>query len=649
MARKRSKALGTAQSMTPAMPIADVLDASAFGIEDIVTTPSSIPKPTLQMPFASGAAPTLQLPSFGDVSAKVHDDNVLANQMADGREAAAKSRWAVNQADGDVVSGLRKTYAQIDSDNEVRVAEDAERDAGRRSAWSRIEANDKANKSSGFGSFVRQEDAVDTADEKLAESKKLDKAMQVMGAQADSAAAEAAHQDAARQAATKKASTQKIQEATDASATSSIETEATRRAEDKAAEARMMDWGAKTGAPQSNPYEELVAGSGDIRSDLENWGAQTPQPERNLYEEQAEKEIESSKKRNAGRRKILEDRASKLYLGGGFKNASRQWDAMDAFDKANMMRTGKAYGQALENIKKSGTENAATNNMVASLKAAKEAGVADGEIFSGGKQLGSDLARQMGLKKSAGKQLSKDLETAKNAMTTLEAEQKRAHKAYDGIIEAVGDKKKWASMTNAQKAGAIGMHAKQAIRLNESMSGRFGRAKSLFGKVVDRIGSVKTAIANRGQGLSLRQEAAMSYHSRQLRRAKKAINSNEKLGSALDAIGRRKAARGERVIGATDKAIEDLKARNDRSAQMINDIKNGKSARGVVQRANPEMMKRTVAEGPKGGKGLGWKSKAGAVAALLGVGAVLGNMMGNHGEQSNAQLYNPNPQPQYAN
>lgn len=124
MARKRSKALGTAQSMTPAMPIADVLDASAFGIEDIVTTPSSIPKPTLQMPFASGAAPTLQLPSFGDVSAKVHDDNVLANQMADGREAAAKSRWAVNQADGDVVSGLRKTYAQIDSDNEVRVAED---------------------------------------------------------------------------------------------------------------------------------------------------------------------------------------------------------------------------------------------------------------------------------------------------------------------------------------------------------------------------------------------------------------------------------------------------------------------------------------------------------------------------------------------
>ena len=50
-----------------------------------------------------------------------------------------------------------------------------------------------------------------------------------------------------------------------------------------------------------------------------------------------------------------------------------------------------------------------------------------------------------------------------------------------------------------------------------------------------------------------------------------------------------------------------------------------------------------------GGSGIKWKGKVGAAAALLGLGAVFGTMMGHHGEQSNAQLYNPNPQPQYAN
>lgn len=48
-----------------------------------------------------------------------------------------------------------------------------------------------------------------------------------------------------------------------------------------------------------------------------------------------------------------------------------------------------------------------------------------------------------------------------------------------------------------------------------------------------------------------------------------------------------------------------------------------------------------------GKKGFGLKGKAGAVMGLLALGGVLGNMMGNGGRQSNAQMYNPNPQPQY--
>ena len=45
---------------------------------------------------------------------------------------------------------------------------------------------------------------------------------------------------------------------------------------------------------------------------------------------------------------------------------------------------------------------------------------------------------------------------------------------------------------------------------------------------------------------------------------------------------------------------------------------------------------------------LGWKGKAGAAAALLALGGVIGNQFSG-GHKSNAQLYNPNPQPQYTN
>lgn len=73
-------------------------------------------------------------------------------------------------------------------------------------------------------------------------------------------------------------------------------------------------------------------------------------------------------------------------------------------------------------------------------------------------------------------------------------------------------------------------------------------------------------------------------------------------------------------------------------------------ARSAARKNMTASTRKQLAEAAKkGSKGLGWKGKAGAAAALLGGLAVLGTMMGNHGEQSNAQLYNPGPQPQYAN
>lgn len=45
-------------------------------------------------------------------------------------------------------------------------------------------------------------------------------------------------------------------------------------------------------------------------------------------------------------------------------------------------------------------------------------------------------------------------------------------------------------------------------------------------------------------------------------------------------------------------------------------------------------------------KNLGWKGKAGAVVGLLALGGIIGNQFAG-GHQTNAQLYNPSPQPQY--
>lgn len=99
---------------------------------------------------------------------------------------------------------------------------------------------------------------------------------------------------------------------------------------------------------------------------------------------------------------------------------------------------------------------------------------------------------------------------------------------------------------------------------------------------------------------------------------------------------------------AQSDVVESLNAMDERVKNFdVKAIQNSRNKPLLMNEAGKQVEKQKAAA--KASKGLGWKSKAGAVAALLGVGAVLGNMMGNHGEQSNAQLYNPNPQPQYAN
>ena len=115
-------------------------------------------------------------------------------------------------------------------------------------------------------------------------------------------------------------------------------------------------------------------------------------------------------------------------------------------------------------------------------------------------------------------------------------------------------------------------------------------------------------------------------------RGNKNISENEAMARIHDAYMKK-----------TDEYVNDLK--EQRKSGKITD-------RQYINRANIGWNRTAAAQERKAANKnldkLGWKGKAGAAAALLALGGVIGNQFSG-GHQSNAQLYNPNPQPQYAN
>ena len=620
MARKRSKALGTAQSMTPAMPIADVLDASAFGIEDIVTTPSSMPKPTLQMPFASGAAPTLQLSSFGDVSAKVHDDNVLANQMADGREAAAKSRWAVNQADGDVVSGLRKTYAQIDSDNEVRVAEDAERDAGRRKARSRIEANDKANKSSGFGNFVRQEDAADERDAqeakekrasdakaRLEESRKINAASGFSRAQKDFQAADekdrlAAERDHKYETAAQDAYDDEINQPLAAQKKAAKE----KAAADKAEAIKKADGIDEYYAQLADAEQAAEAKAGMEAAKQERAHQQKLSAEvasRAKAEEVAKTHADAAQKR-------IND-ATGVSNGGRHLSSQETNDIVGLFTRQGQYASGKGYN----------TENDAV--LGEKIRKARK----DFMEKNGGKAGDFDEA----LRKNPGMILG---ENDKGLLGDLNTFLERKDLAQQNVTVYKKDLQNRLKKIEDRTKGK----SFEDLRYQEGEKGFLSKAET------EAIQKKTTGM--HGLGARLRDNLGKAVNKATFGHAHVRTNRAEEIRNteAQKVVNQRRGAIKNQIKSAGQQ-LQDIKEYREDA------IEGGRSRNAIrkYRRNEVKQQKKATAAKKAGKLNLGWKAKAGAVGGLLALGAVLGNMMGNHGEQSNAQLYNPNPQPQYAN
>ena len=319
-------------------------------------------------------------------------------------------------------------------------------------------------------------------------------------------------------------------------------------------------------------------------------------------------------------------------------------------DQANQIGNVTSTGKAKEKEVAAINEAARNTRTQASLVAAREAGANDSDIFTGGNKKSATNKLGKRLRGEAGVQFSQDMKNARNAMTALQDEKARVQKKYGNVMGAVENKTKWGSMSNTEKLKAMGKSDREIERISNHYRGHFGKLRSAFGRVADSVDAIKSVATGKDGGLKLsglRNRVSDAYNERQSARSTRRLNSSKKATEAVDTAGKRMAARGQRLNDMTDKTIDDLKRGDYKSAKIINDIADGKSANRVIQKANP--MKRSAAEkAPVGGKkGLGLKGKAGAVMGLLALGGVLGNMMGNHGEQSNAQMYNPNPQPQY--
>lgn len=125
-----------------------------------------------------------------------------------------------------------------------------------------------------------------------------------------------------------------------------------------------------------------------------------------------------------------------------------------------------------------------------------------------------------------------------------------------------------------------------------------------------------------------------------------AQEQEKRVHRALDKRINASATTGERNMST----LRELKgAISHRDYEAITDAASatgGKHHREILETARKYSNTKGTGAAKKSG-GHHWKAKGGAALALLALGGVLGNMMGNHGEQTNAQMYNPNPQPQY--
>ena len=256
------------------------------------------------------------------------------------------------------------------------------------------------------------------------------------------------------------------------------------------------------------------------------------------------------------------------------------------------------------------------------------------------------VSKELGLTAEETKELKTASSSINQAYKNIWKQQAEIKSRYGESMKLVNSKDGLANMTTEQKIKHLGLTDKQVENL------RKGLPMSRTGSVVDRArGFLSSTFSNVKDFFHGRMNMSNTTSSTygQLQEARR----EKQLGQALDNMIIQRAKTGK---WASEQTADRLAAIKRGDAAAIYDAAHaydGPNANktGALLREAPAAKaaaKKAAAE-TGGGSGIKWKGKVGAAAALLGLGAVFGTMMGHHGEQSNAQLYNPNPQPQYAN
>lgn len=209
---------------------------------------------------------------------------------------------------------------------------------------------------------------------------------------------------------------------------------------------------------------------------------------------------------------------------------------------------------------------------------------------------------------------------------------------YQGAIDAVDSKKGLSNLSLQEKEKLTGMTEQGLKNLHDASSVKVGKLKNAFGSVVD---GAKTVSSKAWHKLPLFGGGGKSYSD--FRAERRARLQNKAYEKNLDHIINARAESGRRFIGSAQELVDSVNSFQGGAVAQYGD--KGLSEEQVKKQFRQDIATHAKNAGGSSGK-FGWKGKVGAVVGLLALGGVLSNFM-DGGQKSNAQLYNPNPQPQY--
>ena len=232
---------------------------------------------------------------------------------------------------------------------------------------------------------------------------------------------------------------------------------------------------------------------------------------------------------------------------------------------------------------------------------------------------------------------------AKRNVNNLIDQQKSFLEKMDGVESMGRDELRKAAADN-------GDFAKQYKSVIDE-AGKFS-LKERFGQ---KVGYVKAAIKDTvfnlfGGGTAERMNDTHHYRNEYKAGIQEKIEQRVDSKIREDILSTRKSV-GE-SLGRSEKILDQINKHNPLAiaAGQTNEgiYKYGEAMKGQAKREAAAQATKGAGEaaGKAASKGWGWKGKAGAVAGLLALGGVIGNQFAG-GHKSNAELYNPNPQPQY--